>query len=93
MMEMIPETYLMAAAVFWGLALGLLYFGGLWITVQKMAVSKNPRVLMISSWLIRLGIVLPGLWLVLKQGAGVFCIAFGVFVTTRFVIQKIAVRH
>lgn len=93
MMEMIPDAYSMAAAALWGLALGVFYFGGLWVTVQKMAVSKNPRVLMASSWLIRIGVVLPGMWLVLKQGAGVFCVAFGVFVTTRFVIQKIVVRH
>jgi len=90
---MIPDAYSMAAASLWGLALGLFYFGGLWVTVQRMAVSKNPKALMASSWLIRIGVVLPGMWLVLKQGAGVFCVAFGVFVTTRFVIQKIAVRH
>jgi len=90
---MIPDAYSMAAASLWGLALGLFYFGGLWVTVQRMAVSKNPKALMASSWLIRIGVVLPGMWLVLKQGAGVFCVAFGVFVTTRFVIQKIVVRR
>lgn len=93
MMEMIPDAYSMAAAALWGLVLGVFYFGGLWITVQKMAVSKNPKALMASSWLIRIGVVLPGMWMVLKQGAGVFCVAFGIFVTTRFVIQKIVVRH
>ncbi|MDD3082344.1 MAG: ATP synthase subunit I [Desulfobacterales bacterium] len=92
-MEMIPDAYSMAAAALWGLALGVFYFGGLWITVQKMAVSKNPKALMASSWLLRIGVVLPGMWLALKQGAGVFCVAFGIFVTTRFVIQKIVVRH
>jgi F1F0 ATPase subunit 2 len=90
---MIPETYAMAAAVFWGFALGVFYFGGLWMTVQKMAVSKKPKTLMISSWLIRLSVVLPGFWLILKQSAGAFCIAFGVFAMTRFVIQKTLVRH
>ncbi|MFA7013231.1 MAG: ATP synthase subunit I [Desulfobacterales bacterium] len=92
-MEMIPDAYSMAAAALWGLALGVFYFGGLWITVQKMAVSKNPKALMASSWLLRIGVVLPGMWLALKQGAGVFCVAFGICVTTRFVIQKIVVRH
>ncbi len=48
---------------------------------------------MVSSWLIRIAVVLPGMWLALKQSVGVFCVAFGVFVTTRFVIQKIVVRH
>jgi len=90
---MIPEPYLMAAAVVWGLVLGVFYFGGLWMTVRKMAVSKNPKTLMLSSYLIRLGVVLPGLWLILKQDAAAFCIAFGVFVATRFVIQKMALRH
>ncbi len=92
-MEMIPDAYSMAAAAFWGLMLGVFYFGGLWVTVQRMAVSKNPRALMVSSWLIRIAVVLPGMWLALKQSVGVFCVAFGVFVTTRFVIQKIVVRH
>ncbi|VEP14543.1 conserved membrane hypothetical protein [Hyella patelloides LEGE 07179] len=39
-----------------GSGLGLFYFGGLWLTVQQLPVTKHPYRLMLSSFLLRLGI-------------------------------------
>ncbi|WP_052035230.1 ATP synthase subunit I [Xenococcus sp. PCC 7305] len=39
-----------------GLGLGLFYFGGLWLTVQQLPVSKHPYRLVVFSFLFRLGI-------------------------------------
>lgn len=39
-----------------GLGLGLFYFGGLWLTVQQLPVTKHPYRLMLFSFLFRLGI-------------------------------------
>ena len=39
-----------------GSGLGLFYFGGLWLTVQQLPVTKHPYRLMLFSFLFRLGI-------------------------------------
>ena len=39
-----------------GLGLGLFYFGGLWLTVQQLPVTKHPYRLMLFSFLFRLGV-------------------------------------
>ena len=41
-----------------GLGLGLFYFGGLWLTVQQLPVTKHPYRLMLFSFLFRLGITM-----------------------------------
>ncbi|MDJ0535244.1 MAG: ATP synthase subunit I [Xenococcaceae cyanobacterium MO_207.B15] len=41
-----------------GSGLGLFYFGGLWLTVQQLPVTKHPYRLMLFSFLFRLGISL-----------------------------------
>ena len=39
-----------------GSGLGLFYFGGLWLTVQQLPVTKHPYRLILSSFLFRLAI-------------------------------------
>ncbi|MDJ0689287.1 MAG: ATP synthase subunit I [Xenococcaceae cyanobacterium MO_188.B32] len=39
-----------------GSGLGLFYFGGLWLTVQQLPITKHPYRLMLFSFLCRLGI-------------------------------------
>ena len=47
---------------FVGALLGVLFFGGLWITLQKLPMSKRPYLLTLSSVLIRTAAVLVGIW-------------------------------
>ena len=47
-----------------GLLLGVLFFGGLWLTVKKIAVSKMPALLVLSSFVFRISIVLAGFYFV-----------------------------
>ena len=47
-----------------GLGLGLFYFGGLWLTVQQLPVTKHPYRLMLFSFLFRLGISMFALSLI-----------------------------
>lgn len=46
--------------IFAGLVLGLLYFGGLWLTLRRLATSKQPAFLVLGSYLGRLTICLAG---------------------------------
>ena len=39
-----------------GSGLGLFYFGGLWLTVQQLPITKHPYRLMLFSFLFRLGV-------------------------------------
>ncbi|MDJ0650767.1 MAG: ATP synthase subunit I [Xenococcaceae cyanobacterium MO_188.B19] len=49
-----------------GLSLGLFYFGGLWLTVQQLPVTKHPYRLMLFSFLFRLGISMFTLSLIIR---------------------------
>ena len=48
-----------------GYGLGVMYFGGLWWTVNSLPKSRNPGVLLISSYVIRTLVLLLGFYLVL----------------------------
>jgi F1F0 ATPase subunit 2 len=50
----------MIAGVGWGLILGLLYFGGLWLTVRRLPTTRHPISLAIGSLVLRLGLCLGG---------------------------------
>ena len=47
-----------------GLSLGVVFFGGLWLTVYKGVPSERPALWFISSLLLRMSIVLTGFYLV-----------------------------
>ena len=51
-----------------GVALGTLYFGGLWLTVQKVSSTAYPGLLMIGSFFMRIGILLITFyWLIMSS--------------------------
>ncbi len=56
-------------ALFLGGGLGILYFGGLWITIQRLTHAKQPVALMWFSFLLRLGAALGIFYLILQWGA------------------------
>lgn len=51
-----------------GLLIGILFFGGLWLTVRKAVNSKRPALWFISSFFIRVSITLVGFYY-LSQGS------------------------
>ena len=57
---------LMAVPV--GFALGILFFGGLWWTVQKVAAGSRPAPLLIASFLVRSAVLLAGFYLIMIAG-------------------------
>lgn len=52
----------LAAATAGGMALGLVFFAGLWWTVQRLPLSRVPHVWVFSSYLIRTSVVIVGFW-------------------------------
>ncbi len=53
-----------ALALVAGAALGVVFFGGLWITARRGARSAQPATWFAGSLLLRMAIVLPGFYLV-----------------------------
>ena len=54
------ETLTLMFAWATGAALGVIFFGGLWWTVRKGVLSKQPALWFLGSLLIRMSIVLAG---------------------------------
>ena len=80
------ETLLMIAAFVAGMALGTLFFGGLWLTVKKVVSAKVPALWVLGSFIFRVGIVLLGFYFI---GAGnwqrlVSCLVG--FIVARFIV-------
>lgn len=78
----------LSLAVFAGLALGLFYFGGLWLTVRKLAASKRPGILMLGSFVLRLLVTLFGFYLVMDGRWERILACLAGFVVTRFVVAR-----
>jgi F1F0 ATPase subunit 2 len=46
-------TLLYSLATLWGLLFGLVYFGGLWLTIRRLPITQQPALWMLSSFLLR----------------------------------------
>ena len=51
-----------------GLALGFLFFSGLWKTLQHLPVTRNPSILIMGSAIIRIGVVILGFFFLVMEG-------------------------
>lgn len=60
-----------------GLALGGVFFGGLWLTTLRVASARRPGLLLASSCLVRMIVAVLGFYVLLLQGPG--CLLAGLF--------------
>ena len=58
-----PEPLEFALAVLAGFCLGILFFGGLWMTVRAIPRSRHPVALTVASFWVRTVMVIAGLLL------------------------------
>lgn len=56
-------TLILALAA--GLALGLFYFGGLWLTVRRLPGARRPTLLFVASFVGRTALTLLGFYLIM----------------------------
>lgn len=73
-----------------GIMLGILFYGGLWMTVRRLMAARNPIALTLGSLLVRTAVVVAGLLLVARgqwPNALVFLAGFvmGRIAVSRFV--------
>ena len=58
--------------VAWGAVLGLLFFGGLWWSLQGISRRRHPRWFLGLSFLVRALVTLGGIWLALHHSVAAF---------------------
>lgn len=61
------DPLIIALSAIAGLALGTVFFGGLWWTVRRAVASPSPALWFFSSMLLRMGIALAGIYFVGKD--------------------------
>ncbi|MEB2787090.1 ATP synthase subunit I [Algoriphagus persicinus] len=75
-----------------GLALGTLFFGGLWFTVKKAVHAKIPALWFIGGFVLRTGIVLTGFYFVAQGDWQKLIASLLGFVAARMIVLRITKR-
>lgn len=74
-----------------GIGLGIFYFGGLWLTVKKIPVSRTPKRLLLCSAAVRIIPTLLALFVAVKVNPGVFLIMLPGFFSVRyFMVRRVS---
>lgn len=90
-MEM-NEVIGLLPALFAGIILGVLFFGGLLLTVRIGLSSKRPTFIFLGSMIIRMAIVVIGFYYVGGDSWQKILVCLGGFLIARIVITRIAKR-
>ena len=76
-----------------GLALGIVFFGGLWLTIRKAMSSNRPAIWFIASLLIRSALVIGGLYWVTGQQWQRLLVSLAGFILSRILILHVTKKH
>ncbi|MEO6151333.1 MAG: ATP synthase subunit I [Mucilaginibacter sp.] len=82
----------MIIALISGVFLGIIFFGGLWITVKKTLGTSYSALWMLGSSLIRTIIVLSGFYLVAQGNWQKLLLAVVGFIAARFLVMRFTKR-
>ncbi len=85
---MIESIYLNVAVFLWGASFGLIYFGGLWLTLLRLRDVSHQALWMISSFFIRNLLVVVGFYPIVLQGWRPALIWLTGFILIRFVLTR-----
>ncbi len=80
------EILFMSLAFIAGLALGTFFFGGLWLTVKKSINAKIPAIWIISSFFLRVGIVMVVFYFVGNGSWQRLIVCLAGFIIARFIV-------
>jgi F1F0 ATPase subunit 2 len=71
-----------------GAALGLAYFGGLWLTVRGVVNHPSRLALVRYGGMVRVGILAVGLTMLCREGAGALLAAVGGLSLSRWLLVR-----
>lgn len=83
------EIVVLIAAFAAGIGLGTFYFGGLWLTVQRIPRVRRPALLSMCSFLGRLGIVLFGFYMIMDGRWERIIVCMLGFLTMRAILTRL----
>lgn len=86
------EIVSLLPALIAGIALGILFFGGLWFTIRKSIGSKRPTLLFMGSLIIRMAIVVLGFYYVGANNWLKMLVCLVGFLIARMVITRITIK-
>ncbi len=88
------EFATVVVAILIGILLGVVFFGGLWITVRKIGETDQFATRYFASFVIRMAIMIGGLFLVLKLGIVPLFFAVSAMLLVRvLMIRRISVAQ
>ncbi len=76
-----------------GIGLGVFFFGGLWLTINRLPQSKRPELLTLGSFLFRSAVSIFGFYLVVETGLEALAFALAGFILTKMVLVSRLGRH
>ena len=71
---------------FFGIILGAVFFGGLYLTVRRLNEVKNPSALFVISFMVRMAVLLGGLFYVSRWGYRGVLLALLGMIATRYIM-------
>jgi F1F0 ATPase subunit 2 len=80
------EIVYMILAFIVGLLLGTIFFGGLWLTVRKLVISKIPALWVLGSFILRVSITLIGFYYISSGSWQRLLICVAGFIIARFAV-------
>lgn len=88
MNELVSEPIYLALSIGWGAALGIFYFGGLWLTVRRLPHFNQPSLLALGSFLGRSAVCLFGFYIASGNGFEWLTLSLAGFVLTKMVLVR-----
>lgn len=86
------DVLALAVGLVAGAVLGLVFFGGLWWTTQRLATSPRPGLLLSVSLLVRVVVLAAGLLLLAQVGGGPLLLGAVGLVAARIGLTRLAVN-
>lgn len=83
------EILYMTLAFIAGLALGTLFFGGLWFTIKKAVTAKIPAIWFFGSFFLRVGVVMIGFYYISLIGWQSLIVSLLGFIVARVVVTHL----
>ena len=71
-----------------GAAIAVFYFGGLWLTVRRIAVSRRPALLTLGSFIVRGAITVAAMVWIAREHWQLALVAMAGFVLVRVVVTR-----
>ena len=86
---MMTDVWLYPAALIAGLALGALFYAGLWATVARLQSAAHPVLLVAVSFLARTALALAGIWLASGGNPARIAFCLGGFLLGRWLVFRV----